>query len=97
MASDSDDRARELAALIRNRIDAAVKVADNRIELEIPNAADVARLLGECQTPTPDTAALTAEDESRIRKRTMRWLPMEKWGPKCAGCGADAAPHSLCN
>lgn len=24
-----------------------------------------------------------------VDERTLGWVPIEEWGPKCAGCGAD--------
>lgn len=36
------------------------------------------------------SARLSAERLAEIReRRAMGWLPLDEWGPKCAGCGAD--------
>jgi hypothetical protein len=31
---------------------------------------------------------LSPEREAAIRARPREWMPLEKWGPVCAGCGA---------
>lgn len=30
---------------------------------------------------------LTPEREAEIRARPRTWVPLNEWGPKCAGCG----------